>query len=103
MAKRKLTPEQIALRALIKAGAKKVDEEGKPMATDGKPKFKVGQVVRINTEWYASDRKGQQYQRITRVWGWSECKKSPRGYSFVNGDKCNEKYVSALTKKELGR
>jgi hypothetical protein len=35
MAKRKLTPEQIALRALIKAGAKKVDEEGKPMATEG--------------------------------------------------------------------
>jgi hypothetical protein len=88
---------------LIKAGAKKVDEEGKPMTTERKPRFKVGQVVRINTDWYASYRKDQKYQRITDVWSWPESKKSPWGYSFVNGDRCNEKYVSALTKKELGR
>jgi hypothetical protein len=70
-----------------------------------KPKFSVGQVVRIHTDWYATARKEQQYQRITAVWPWRVGRKTvPRwGYTFLNGDKANEKYVRPLTAKESGR
>jgi hypothetical protein len=66
-----------------------------------KPKFRVGQVVRIHCEWYATARKEQQYQRITKVWPWGAWPQW--GYTFLNGDKANEKFVRPLTKKESGQ
>jgi len=84
--------------------------EGKQkMATsDGKrkPKFRVGQVVRIDVPYYkAKPRRAEQYQRITRVWPWPwpKCKGTPFGYDFLNGDRANEKYLKPLTAKERGR
>ena len=68
------------------------------------PKFHVGQIVRINTNWYKTERKEQQYQRITKVWPWIVDKiksiKYPWGYSLLNGDKCNERYLEPLSSKE---
>ena len=79
-----------------------MSEGQQKMATsDGKrkPKFRVGQVVRIDVPYY----KAKPYQRITRVWPWSECKATPFGYDFLNGDRANEKHLKPLTAKERGR
>lgn len=65
------------------------------------PKFAVGQVVRI-TAYGARFRPEQCYQRITAIFSWPACKKSPFGYKFFNKDACNEKYVVALSAKECG-
>ena len=69
-----------------------------------KPRFKVGQVVRLDTEWYNTVRKEQKYQRITRRWKWVSRTASSRwlgwGYTFSNGDMAHEKWVKPLTKKE---
>jgi hypothetical protein len=62
-----------------------------------KPKFKVGQVVRINTDWYKKEHKGEQYQRIIRVWPWG----NRYGYDLLCGDACHEKYLAPLTAREL--
>jgi hypothetical protein len=67
-----------------------------------KPLFKVGQVVRINAYNDKDSRGDQRYQRITRVFPWPKHKPHPFGYKFLNGDECNEKFVGALTSKELG-
>jgi hypothetical protein len=69
-----------------------------------KAKFKKGQVVRIDTEYYRDEHKGEQFQLITRVWIWNNANKNtPKfGYSFANGDECNEKYVKPLTTKQAG-
>ena len=69
------------------------------------PKFKKGQVVKIVTDWYRKERKAQQYQLITFVFPWK--KRSGKvdggyGLEFVNGDQCHEKFVRALTTKEIG-
>ena len=67
------------------------------------PKFKVGQVVRINTEFYNKGaRRNQQYQRITRVWNWQKGTRFPFGYTLLNKDECNERFLEPLTKRELG-
>ena len=69
------------------------------------PKFKVGQVVRMDTEWYrAKEKKAEQYQRIKKVWLWNRRSKgTPRfGYDLVNGDSCNEKWLKPLTSRESG-
>jgi hypothetical protein len=70
------------------------------------PKFHVGQVVAITADYYTDRKRGhykEMFQRITQVWPWPECAKSPWGYSFRNGDECNEQFVRALTKREAGR
>jgi hypothetical protein len=74
----------------------------KNMNSKAVSKFKVGQVVRVNTDYYNITHKSEQYQRITRVWPWSECEDNPFGYSLVNGDQANQKWLIALTKKEIG-
>jgi len=67
-----------------------------------KAKFKVGQVVRVNTEWYRTGTKrGEQYQRITQVWRWMSMSDS-FGYTLLNGDKAHQKYLQPLTQKERG-
>ena len=70
-----------------------------------KPKFSVGQVVRIDAEFYKKQRKDSQYQRIVSCWSWPGRlhKPHPFGYTFLNGDECNEKYIKSLSPKELGR
>jgi hypothetical protein len=68
-------------------------------------KFKVGQVVRINTDWYTThpERVTQIYQRVTRVWAWNPANlKSGFGVSVSNGDQMHEKYLKPLTKRERG-
>ena len=70
-----------------------------------KPKFKKGQVVKLVTDWYKKERKAAAYQRITFVFPWrSRLDKAGSGYGleFVNGDQCHEKFVRALTTKEIG-
>jgi hypothetical protein len=80
-----------------------------------KAKFKVGQIVRVNTKWYRSTRKDQQYQRITQVWRWTptRCPQNDRedhrrfrdlgyGYNLLNGDEAHQKYLQPLTQKERG-
>ena len=68
-----------------------------------KPKFKVGQVVRINTDWYRTPTKRrEQYQRITRVWKWMAQKDLGFGCTLLNGDNAHEKFLKALTDKERG-
>lgn len=79
----------------------------------GSPRFKVGQVVRINTDWYRTKRKNERYQRITGVFAWTvtedtgtgtshsrQSAKWPWGYRFLNGDEANERFVKALTGRE---
>jgi hypothetical protein len=67
-----------------------------------KAKFKVGQVVRVNTEWYRTKAKrGEQYQRITQVWRWTPTSDS-FGYDLLNGDAAHQKYLQPLTQKERG-
>jgi len=66
------------------------------------PKFKAGEVVRISCPYYKKQRKAEQYQRIVSYFLWPECKSTPFGYLFVNGDRCNEKFVKPLTPKEKG-
>jgi hypothetical protein len=76
-----------------------------------KAKFKVGQVVRVNTEWYRTKAKrGEQYQRITRVWPWTPTTTrwvptiagDSFGYDLLNGDAAHQKYLQPLTQKERG-
>jgi hypothetical protein len=69
-----------------------------------KAKFKVGQVVRVNTEWYRTKAKrGEQYQRITQVWRWKPPSDSfGYGYNLLNGDEAHQKYLQPLTQKERG-
>ena len=68
-----------------------------------KAKFKVGQIVRVNTKWYRSTRKDQQYQRITQVWRWTPTSDSfSYGYNLLNGDAAHQKYLQPLTQKERG-
>jgi hypothetical protein len=68
-----------------------------------KAKFKVGQIVRVNTKWYRSTRKDQQYQRITQVWRWRPPSDSfGYGYSLLNGDEAHQKFLQPLTQKERG-
>ena len=66
-----------------------------------KAKFKVGQIVRVNTQWYRSTRKDQQYQRITQVWRWTPTSDS-FGYDLLNGDAAHQNYLQPLTQKERG-
>ena len=69
-----------------------------------KAKFKVGQVVRIDTEWYRTKAKrGEQYQRITRVWRWTPTTTGGSfGYNLLNGDAAHQKALQPLTQKERG-
>jgi hypothetical protein len=68
-----------------------------------KAKFKVGQIVRVNTQWYRSTRKDQQYQRITQVWRWTTIRGAfGYGYNLLNGDEAHQKYLQPLTQKERG-
>jgi hypothetical protein len=72
-----------------------------------KAKFKVGQVVRMNTEWYRTRKmRGEQYQRITRVWEWPTFHRQTEiggfGYTLLNGDEAHEKFLAALTSAERG-
>jgi hypothetical protein len=67
-----------------------------------KPKFAVGQVVRVDTESYRKKWKAQQYQKIVRRFSWDECKSSPYGYVLANNDRCNERFLQPLTVKERG-
>lgn len=67
-----------------------------------KARFKVGQVVVLNCTFYQNERKSEQYQQIIDVWPWREYKPQPWGYTFANGDKCNQKYLRPLTAKEKG-
>jgi len=75
-------------------------------------KFKVGQVVLVVP--YIAHKKGElylnkgsfyneRYQRITQInpWGY---KKYP-GYelTFLNGDRCHNKFVRSLSTREAGR
>jgi hypothetical protein len=77
-------------------------ETAKPKMIQPKPRFRVGQVVRIDTEWYRrGEGKGQQYQRIVRIYNWADITRYPFGYDFLNGDSANEKYVRPLTKREI--
>ncbi len=62
-----------------------------------KPKFKVGQVVRINTDFYKRKHKTEQYQRILKVWPWGK----GFGYSLV-GDEAHENYLESLSSRERG-
>lgn len=69
------------------------------------PIFKVGEVVRIGTDFYKKERNNQKYQRIVSVWNWTVRNITTGlgfGYSLSNGDECHEKYLVKLTKKELG-
>jgi hypothetical protein len=73
------------------------------MSQDKKPKYKVGQVVRINASYYRTPSKtGEQFQKITAVWKWLEYKPQPWGYTFANGDKCNQLHIKPLSKSERG-
>jgi hypothetical protein len=83
------------------------------MATKKKTMFKVGQVVRIDADYYRRERRAEQYQRITRVFPWTTSVRGDFGNTvgnvqngfgccLLNGDECHEKYLKALTKKELG-
>lgn len=71
-------------------------------ASKATPKFKVGQVVRMNTNYYRGAWVNEQYQRIVAVFPWPACKKSPFGYVLANKDEANEKFLSALAIKERG-
>lgn len=77
-----------------------------------KPKFKVGQVVLINTRWYS--KRNDRYQRIGEVFPWPTCKAKDGGFgyglsgsffgkSYVSGDEVHEKHLKALTSKERGQ
>lgn len=68
-----------------------------------KPKFRKGQVVRIDTDFYRNERVSQQYQEIVAVWEWEGAGKGIPGfgYTFANGDEANEQYVRGLSKVEL--
>ena len=67
-----------------------------------KPKFRVGQVVRVNTDYYKTNWRAQQYQKITKVWPWLVPGPYPWGYSLANGSKANERYLKPLTVRERG-
>ena len=68
-----------------------------------KPKFTVGQVVRIATRFYNHDHPAERFQKITDVWRWGDGKTCPAwGYTFGNGDMANEKWIKPLTKKQRG-
>ena len=79
-----------------------------------KPKFKRGQVVFIDTDYYKTkNHRGEQFQKITRVWRWLPAhpgdptwQANPRGptwgYNFANGDEANEKWLKPLTKQQIG-
>jgi len=68
------------------------------------PRFKVGQVVMVDTAWYAMDhKKVERYQKIKTIWPWPEYKPQPYGYTLDNGDSANEKWLRALTKREAGQ
>ena len=70
------------------------------------PKFKRGQVVRINADRYKKEHKAEQYQRITAVWPWTVEGISRHlgfGYTLLNGDKAHEKLLLGLTPKEIGQ
>lgn len=75
------------------------------MKTVAEPKFKRGQVVKLDCSFYkAKERKAQMYQRIKYVALWRSG--DPKfGYAlrFANGDVCHEKYAVALTAREAGR
>lgn len=80
--------------------------ETKTTAVKATARFRVGQVVRIDTEMYRleSSYGNERYQRITKVWDWYDANPGvPKfGYTFLNGYECNEVFVRELTKKERG-
>lgn len=75
------------------------------------PKFRVGQVVRINTKYYD---KAKRYQKIVAIFPWIcsqrtdvgnihvQSTKFPFGYRLANKDECNEKFLAPLSERELG-
>jgi hypothetical protein len=67
-------------------------------------KFKVGQVVSLaKVKFYQSGkRKAEQYQRITHIEPWAVGKLGGLCLTFVNGDRCHEKWVRKLAAKETG-
>ena len=60
------------------------------------PKYRIGQVVRIND--YDYDMRAERFQEIDRI--------IPREKSFeyelANGDHCQEKFLKPLTKRQKG-
>ena len=72
------------------------------MSQEKRAKFRIGQVVRLDTDFYEGERKGQKYQRIVRRFAWPQYPKQPFGYEFLNGDSCNERWIKPLTGRERG-
>ena len=77
-----------------------------------KPKFKVGQVVRINVPSYKNSER--EYRKIKEIYQWPSKTRSTAtgitdgkvnflGFGYVfTGDECHEKYLKALSPKECG-
>ena len=60
-----------------------------------KPKYKVGQVVRINVPSYKNSE--GEYRKIKKIFQW----RRTAGFGYVfTGDECHEKYLKALSPKE---
>ena len=80
------------------------------------PKYRIGQVVRINTEFYDTKRREQRFQEITHIGPWGKssgcldtemqsdcaCQSFSFEYTFANGDHCHEKFLKPLTKRQKG-